>query len=356
MHSVQRILCLFLLPLAHFVQGQSLQVDTFLQHQIKAYNIPALSVAIVDNGRVALVKTYGQANLEYGIPNSGGTAFQLASATKLISATALMTLVQEGKLDLQEKVRHYLPQLPTSWDDLKVMDLVAHQSGVANLLALHYDFPSLASALDTATARPLDFAPGSRTVYAGGDYAVVMKLVEVLSGTSFQEFLRTAVLDKLGMTHTVFNNMTQDFIYRTYDVVPFAATVYQWNKETARQRIFSMMFPSWTYPAGGLFSSIDDLCKWAVALDKGTLLSPETAELMWTPARLRDGRTAPFGVGWIVDKRGAEKITGHSGGPALADIMRLPGRKITVMVLTNQVELRPFLTGRVLDLYLAHKK
>lgn len=356
MQAFKYSLCPLLLSVTLLVQGQSHQVDTFLQRQIEQFHIPALSVAIIDQGRVALVQTYGKANLEYGIANTKSTAFQLASATKLISATALMTLVQEGKLDLSERVRHYLPQLPPGWDDMKVMDLVAHQSGIADLLALKYNFTSLTSAMDTAIARPLDFAPGTRTVYAGGDYAVVMKLVEQVTGMPFQAFLHKAVLDKLEMKHTVFNNMEQDFIYRTYDAVPFAATVYKWEQQSAQQRIFSMMFPSWTYPAGGLFSSIEDLCRWAVALDRGTLLSPEVEELMWRPATLRDGRSSPFGVGWIVDKKGDDKITGHSGGPALADIMRLPGRKITVIVLTNQMELRPFLAGRVLDLYLQYKK
>jgi CubicO group peptidase (beta-lactamase class C family) len=352
--TIKHFCIVFLTIIGMAAKAQSFQIDTFLQHQIKAYHIPAVSVAIIDNGKIVLTKTYGKANLEYNIPNTKATAFQLASATKLLSATALMTLVQEGKLDMSKKVRFYLPQLPETWDDMKVFDLVAHQSGITDLLALQRDFKSSKAALDTAIARPLDFAPGSKTVYAGGDYAVVMKLIEEISGMSFQQFLSQRLLKKLGMNHTVFNNMEQDFIYRTYDTIPYAATVYKWEK--TQQRIFSMMFPSWTYPAGGLFSSIEDLSKWAVALDNYTLLKPEIEEQMWTAAKLRDGKDSPFGVGWIVADFKGEKATGHSGGPALADIVRLPNRKITAIVLTNQLELRPFLTMRVLDLYVNHKK
>lgn len=338
------------------VRAQTFQVDTFLQKQITENHIPALSVAIIDQGKVTLMKTYGKANLEYNIENTKGSAFQLASVTKLISATALMTLVQDGKLDLQKKVRNYLPELPAAWDDMKVIDLLAHQSGITDLLAMKREFKSTQEALDTAIARPLDFAPGTKTVYAGGDYAVVMKLIEKLTGMPFQTFLREALLKKLDMNHTVFNNMEQDFIYRTSDMIPYAATVYSWDKAQNKQRIFSMMFPSWTYPAGGLFSSIEDLSKWAVALDKNTFLKPEIVEQMWTAAKTRDGKTSPFGVGWIVADHNGEKATGHSGGPALADIVRLPERKITAIVLTNQMELRPFLTMKVLDLYLKYKK
>ncbi|TPE43264.1 serine hydrolase domain-containing protein [Pontibacter mangrovi] len=338
-------------------RAQESPVDTFLLNQMQKFHIPAVSVAIIENGEVVLSKAYGTANLEYNIPNTTGTAFQLASATKLLAATALMTLVQEGKLDLQQKVRTYLPQLPKAWDDMRVMDLVAHQSGIVDLLALQHNFKSADAALDTAMARPLDFAPGTKTVYAGGDYAVVMKLIDKVAGMPYQQFLDERLLRKLGMRHTVYNNMEQDFIYRTYDTIPYAATVYKWvGEKPPQQRVFSMVFPSWTYPAGGLFSSIDDLAKWAVALDKNTLLKPEVAAQMWTAAKLRDGKNAPFGVGWIVDKHNGEKATGHSGGPALADIVRLPERKITAIVLTNQLELRPFLTMRVLDLYLENKQ
>lgn len=347
-----------LVLLAPFTQTRSqfYQVDTFLQHQITAYRIPALSVALIENGKVIFMKTYGKANLEYNIKNTPATAFQLASVTKLISATAFMTLVQEGKLKLDDNVRKYLPELPATWDDMRIIDLLAHQSGIVDLLSLQRDFKTNNEALDTAVARPLDFAPGTKTVYAGGDYAVLMQLIEKVSGKPFQEFLSGKLLNKLSMKHTRFNNMEQDFIYRTYDTIPYAATVYKWDASKQQQRIFSMMFPKWTYPAGGLFSSIEDLAKWVVALDKNTLLQPEFTEQMWTAAQLRNGQTAPFGVGWIVDKFNNEKATGHSGGPALSDIVRLPDRKLTAIVLTNQLELRPFLTMQVISLYLNNKK
>jgi CubicO group peptidase (beta-lactamase class C family) len=349
---------LLLVLLAPFnkIKAQFYQIDTFLQHQITTYHIPALSVALIDNGKVIFMKTYGKSNVEYNIKNSTATAYQLASVTKLLSATAFMTLVQEGKLKLDDTVKKYLPGLPDTWEDMRIADLLAHQSGIVDLLGLQGDFKNDKEALDTAMARPLDFAPGTKTVYAGGDYAVVMQLIEKVTGNSFQQFLKEKLLDKVGMKHTRYNNMEQDFIYRTYDTIPYAATVYKWDTAKQQQRIFSMMFPKWTYPAGGLFSSIEDLAKWAIALDKNTLLQPEFTEQMWTAAKLRNGQTAPFGVGWIVDKFNDEKATGHSGGPALADIVRLPGRKLTAIVLTNQMELRPFLTMQVIRLYLGNKK
>jgi CubicO group peptidase (beta-lactamase class C family) len=235
---------------------------------------------------------------------------------------------------------------------MQVLDLLSHQSGIADLLGRKYHFQSVEAALDTAMVLPLDFEPGTKTVYAGGDYAVVMKLVETVSGMQFPEFMEQKLFRPLGMEHTGFNHMEQDYIYRTSELMPHAATVYQWDENREKQLIFSMLFPSWTYPSGGLFSSIEDLTKWITAIDTESLLSSDYIDSMWTPAKLRNGKDSDFGVGWIVAAHNGEKATGHSGGPALADIVRLPERKITAIVLTNQVSLRPFLTMKVLDMYL----
>lgn len=339
------------------LQGQSYEaaIDSFLSKKTEEFRIPAVSVAIIDKGTIVMQRSLGMANIEFGISNTDSTAFQMASVTKLISATAIMILVQEGKMDLNRDVRYYLPDLPESWRNMKVYDLVSHQSGIVDLLALQHHFRSLEEAMDTAISRPLDFPPGTKTVYAGGDYAVVMLLIETITGLSFQEFLDQYLFSRLNMKHSVYNNMEQDFIYRTHDIIPYAATTYQWNTRQKKQQIFSMMFPRWTYPAGGLFSSIADLATWIVALDRDLLLRPEFRDQMWTVFLLRNDKSSPFGVGWIVDKIDDEKATGHSGGPALADVVRLPEKKITVIVLTNQLELRPVLASQVLRLYLNNR-
>ncbi|NNE77089.1 MAG: beta-lactamase family protein [Pricia sp.] len=327
------------------------KIDSFLRAKMDEFHIPALSVAIIEKGELKYTNSYGTANLEYNIPNTQKTSFQLASVTKILTATAIAILIEEGKLNLEEKVCTYINELPESWDSMRIKDLVSHQSGIVDLLALKMEFNSVDEALKMATSKPLDFSPGTKTVYAGGDYAVMMKLIENISGMPFQRFIATNLFERVGMENSNYNNMEQDFIYRTVDMMPNAATTYIWDEEKQKQQVFSMMFPKWTYPAGGLFSSIEDLSKWIVALDKNILLSDKYQNLLWTPTKLRNGTNSTFGIGWIVDKLDDKTATGHSGGPALADIMRLPDEKITVIVLTNQMTLRPFLTSTVLRLY-----
>lgn len=188
MRSISLILAGMVFSVLSTAQDWEIRIDRYLQAQMDTFHIPALSAAIVENGVVIYKRTFGMAVPEFKIRNADTTAFQLASATKLIAATAMMTLVQENKL--------------------------------------------------------------TKTVYAGGDYAVIMRMIERITGTDYQTFLRRNLLDKLQMNHTGYNNMSQDFIYRTSDVLPFAATVYTWDENTKKQRIFSMMFPSWSYPAG----------------------------------------------------------------------------------------------------------
>lgn len=349
--AIVMFLSIIPMTMAQDLVERAAKIDSFLTAQMDEHHIPALSVAIIENGEVKCMGSYGTANLEYEVPSTEQTSFQLASVTKLLSATAIAMLIEEDKLDLEAKVSSYVGDLPKSWDSMRIKDLVAHQSGIVDLLALKKEFNSVDEALEFAKSIPLDFAPGTKTVYAGGDYALMMKIIENISGVPFQEFISTYLFEKVGMNNSGYNNMEQDFIYRTQDMMPNAATTYVWDNEKQKQRIFSMLFPKWTYPAGGLFSSIEDLSKWIVALDQNTLLSEKYQDLLWTPIKLRDGTTSPFGIGWIVDKFGEVKATGHSGGPALADIMRLPDKKITVIVLTNQVSLRPFLTSSVLKLY-----
>ncbi len=109
------------------------------------------------------------------------------------------------------------------------------------------------------------------------------------------------------------------------------------------------MYPSWTYTAGGLYSSASDLATWAAALDGGKLLPPSSLAEMWANQRLEDGTSIPFGLGWVVESLRGRKVVGHSGGPALGDIVRLVEEKVTIIVLTNQQNFRPYLALGVAD-------
>ncbi|MFD2077644.1 serine hydrolase domain-containing protein [Actinopolymorpha cephalotaxi] len=319
-------------------------VEDHLRARMKQHHIPALGLAVVRGGR-PLARAYGTANLEWDAPATTGTAFQLASVTKLLTATLLMLVVEDGTLRLDAPVGEYLPDAPPSWDQVTVRRLTSHTSGLSD------DVGSPASVEEAARAafeRPLEYEPGTQVRYGLSDYVVLAYLLQSVTGRAFPDLLRERLTDPLGMTSTRFDHAADDGTARVSDVLPRRATIYDVRDD--RRQVYAFLFPAWTYAAGGLYSSAADLATWAAALRGGDLLSPASVREMWTPERLRDGSAGPFGVGWIVDQRHGSPAVGHSGGPALADVMHLVDDDLTVAVLTNQQNLRPYLAGEVADL------
>jgi hypothetical protein len=126
--------------------------------------------------------------------------------------------------------------------------------------------------------------------------------------------------------------------------------VYRWENNS--QRIYWYLYPERSYSAGGLFSTAADIAKFAIAFDEGKLLSNKNIEQMWSRDKFANGSLNGFGVGWIVDTYGGRKTVGHSGGPALGDILRFPEEKLTVVVLSNGHRVYPYLARGVADFYL----
>lgn len=257
-----------------------------------------------------------------------------------------------GEIQLDARVAEYLPQVPASWQAITLRHLALHTSGIPDDLG---DVRSVEDAVDAASRLPLEYDPGEKVRYGLTDFVVLTRILQTVTGVDFQVLLRDRLLSPLGMTSTRFDNTTElpDHPVRVSNIVPRRASVYDWDRDA--QRLFAFLFPAWTYSAGGLYSSASDLAGWAAALDGGNLLTPESLREMWTRQRLNNGGEGPFGIGWIVDEHRGRKVTGHSGGPALADIVRFPDENLIIAVLTNQQNLRPYLAMGVADLLLGEE-
>jgi CubicO group peptidase (beta-lactamase class C family) len=321
------------------------RVDEYLRARMEEHQIPALSVTIVQRGEPLHVAAYGVANLEWQVPATPDTAFQLASATKLLTATLVMLLVERGEIRLDAPIADYLPQAPAAWGAITLRHLASHTSGIPDHVG---PVASVEAAVEAASRLPLEYVPGEQAKYGLSDYVVLTHVLETVTGKPFQVLLQDRLLGPLGMISTRFDNAAEDGAARVSDIVPRRASVYNWDGST--QRTFAFLFPTWTYSAGGLYSSASDLMRWAAALDGGRLLSTDSLDQMWTRQWLTGGAAGPFGIGWIVDEHAGRKVAGHSGGPALADIVRFVGEELTIVVLTNQQNLRPYLAMGVADL------
>jgi CubicO group peptidase (beta-lactamase class C family) len=324
------------------------QVDDYLTAQRAKNHIPAVSVAVVREGKLVKLQGYGVANLEWDTPASPETTYQLASATKPLTGTALMMLVEQGKLSLEESVTKYLPDAPDAWRTITVRHLATHTSGLPDDLGPAQ--PDTADGVIAAAAkRPLAYEPGSRSAYGFTDYVVLSRVMEKATGQPFAEIMRGLLFQPLGMTATAFNNEEEHGPVRTSDPLPRRASIYRWDGRG--QKVFRFLYGKAGYAAGGLYSSSADLARFAAALDDGKLLKPTSLAAMWTAPALAGGQVGEFGVGWVVKRYRGRRVVGHSGGPALADLLRFPDEKLTVVVLCNQQRLYPYLAEGVADYF-----
>jgi CubicO group peptidase (beta-lactamase class C family) len=341
----------FLLLLITFLSAGEVRadkIDDYLRAQMVKNHVSGLSIAIVRNGKIVKLKGYGAANLEWQQPVTPDTAFQIASSTKPFTGTALMMLVEEGKLSLDDKISKYLPDAPAAWQNITIRHLATHSSGITNRVSANPDI-STQEFIKAAYDLPLDYHPGEKSAYGLTDFVVLTYIIEKVSGQKFADFLKTKLFDRFAMTDSQFEFAGSDRAVRFADVIKKRATVYQWT--TDAHKIYWYLYPPRTYSAGGMFSTAADIAKLAAAFDAGKVLSDKYLEQMWRRDRLGDGSLNGFGVGWILDTYNGRKTAGHSGGPALGDILRFPEEKLTIIVLSNEQRLYPYLAKGITDFY-----
>ena len=314
--------------------AQDAEVDAFIQRQMAARHVPGVSVAVIKDGRVVLQRGYGLANVEHEVPATELTMYQLASVTKAFTATAVLMLVEEGKLTLQTPLGTLMPDVPEAWAAVTVSQLLTHTSGIPSYTGLP-DFGKMmrkdftpAELIALVRERPMDFAPGAQYRYNNSGYVLLGMIVEKVSGQPWDTFVGTRIFKPLGMTTARMNDLGV--------VVPHRAQGYAWVNGTLRNGEY--VSPTQPYAAGALLVSVLDLVKWDAALTSGKLLKPESYAAMYAPAPLTDGRTSPYGFGWELSPYRTRPRIGHGGGiPGFSTFLaRFVDDKLTVIVLANE--------------------
>jgi len=299
---------------------------------------PGAAVLVVRDGEVILKKGYGMADVEISLPNTPKTRFLLASVTKVLTAASIMQLHDRGLLSIDEPVSKYLPDfLPGN--RVKIRNLLNHTGGLPDFMSY-----------EQAISKPLEFEPGTRVSYSNIGYQMLGRIIEKVSGKSYEEYLHENFFKPLGMSSS---GVDQDASLKDracgYLNAPEGFT------SVGRNAAID------AYAAGSLFSTVEDLLLWNEALDSGKLVKPETLQLVFTPSRLSDGREAVFGLGWMIGRyKGLREI--HHGGDITGfstEVARFPEQKFTVIVLSN-IGMRPpgplpnalDLTRKIAEIYL----
>lgn len=308
-------------------------VDSYVRKRQKDEHVPGIAIAVIKDGKVIRRQGYGFADLEHKARVTPDTPYQIASVTKQFTATAIMMLVEDGKLKLDDKISQHLTALPTAWNEVTIRQLLNHTSGIKSYTNMP-DFGKVARTdfshqeiLNMVAKEPLEFAPGAGWNYNNTGYFLLGMTIEKISGKPYGEFLAERIFKPLGMNRTQVNDLQI--------VVPGRARGYTWDGTAIRNGEY--VSPTQPYAAGALISTIDDMTKWEAALASGKLLTRPSWDQMWTTTRLTTGKTEGYGFGWSLGELNGHKLIEHSGGiPGFStDIARFADDRVTVIVLCN---------------------
>lgn len=273
-------------------------VDDYVNSQMKRQHVVGLSLAVVKDGDLVKAKGYGLANVEWNVPATKDTVYNIASIGKQFTATAIMMLVENGKIGLDDRITNYLSDLPKAWDTVTVSHLLTHTSGIRDYPSLP-DFGKLNKCAVTTRQIinlladfPLEFRPGEKWRYCNIGYHLLGEIVAKASGRPYAGFLHERIFAPLGM------NCTRPYDSRS--IITNRANAYDWRNGTLRNADY--LDYSWAFGAGAVGSTVVDMAKWDESLSTEKLLPRKRWEEMWTPVTLGDGSNFPYGFGWHVQK------------------------------------------------------
>jgi CubicO group peptidase (beta-lactamase class C family) len=284
------------------------EVDDYVEKQMKSRRLPGLSLAVVKDGKVVKAKGYGFANLELEVPARAETVYQSASVGKQFTSMAVMLLIEDGKLGLEDKASKYLDGAPEAWKEVTVRHLLTHTSGIKNYTSTKIDYHkdyTDAELRKLVFALPLDFAPGEKWRYCNTGYLLLGWIIEKASGKFYADYLQERVFKPLEMT-TARINSEADIIKNR--AAGYREVLFQWKNQ-------DYVSPSLNRTAdGSLVLSVLDMAKWDAALYTERLLKKDRLELLWTPVKLNSGKTSPYGFGWQISEVQGRRCIEHSGG------------------------------------------
>lgn len=307
-------------------------IDTLVSAFMARHGVPGLAAAVALGPERSWARGYGLADVENNVPASERTMFRLASISKVVTATAVMELVEREKLDLNAPIQRYVPAFPEKDWPVTPRQLLAHQAGLRHWREdewrLTRRFASVAEGLQVFQDDPLLFEPGTRALYSSPGYSLLGAAVETASGESFMEYLREHVFAPAGL-----GSARQDDVL---DIIPNRAQGYAKGPDGELRN----SVPSDTsskVPGGGLTATAPDVARFGAALMAGQLVQRSTLMRMCTAQRTRAGKPTEYGLGLRVTERNRQLECWHQGGqPRVSTMLYLrPSRNVSVALLCN---------------------
>ncbi len=295
-------------------------------------NGPGATVLIAEDNRIIYRKAFGMANLELNVPMKPESVFQLASITKQFTSVAILILLEQGKLSLQDPLSKYIADFQRG-NEITIHHLLNHTSGIKDYTRIHElrDKTRLdltkEEIIGSFKNLPLEFNPNEQYEYSNSGYVLLGYITEQLSGLSYGDFIKKFIFDPIGMKNSYYSD--------PYRIIPNRASGYQlYEGAYENAEYLSASFP---YAAGALMSTIDDMFLWHKAIQNNTLISEESKLLAFTNHRLTDGKYSNYGYGWSVNEIADIPTIEHNGGinGFTTSGIYIPERNIYSIVLTN---------------------
>ena len=313
------------------------RVDVFVRAEMARQKIPGVAVAIVRNGATVKAQGYGLANVEHRVPVTAETIFQSGSVGKQFTAAAVMLLVEDGLISLDDSVTKLLPDAPAAFKPITVRHLLTHTSGLPDYTDGTIDYRrdyTEDELRQFAYGLTLEYEPGTRWNYSNTGYVLLGIIVHKVSGRFYGDLLAARVFTPLGMKTA--RVITEE------DIVPNRSAGYRLVKGELKHH-------EWVAPRlnttadGSLYLSLRDMLAWDAALREGRLLQARSWTQVFTPITLKSGRTYPYGFGWDVADVEGHRAQRHGGSwqGFKTYIARYPDDGLTVVVLANLAQADP---------------
>lgn len=328
--------------------------ETFVKKEIENRTPPSASVAVLYGSKPVFLKSYGYNDADMTQKTTPQSVYHIYSLTKILTATLVMQLVERKKIALSDTVHHFFPNLHFKYAhkdvNITILHLLNHSSGIGDRTE---GLSSFMEDNDEPATIELSYLPGEEAKYSNAEYLLLGRIAEKITHVSFEELIRTHILQPAKMSHSDFyynKHMAGNQVHGTIAFFSVVGTVMRYilddkNKDFYRgTTLWLKQFDISWKPAGGLVSSIEDMAKFLSAYRSGIFFSDKTKRIIentksvevhsWLSSQER----VAFGIGWYhIEDKGKFYYQHQGVGPGFRTIMRIyPKYDISFVILTSQ--------------------
>jgi len=312
---------------------------------------PGASVLVMFHGKVVFKRGYGISNMNTGEKITSATNFRLASITKQFTAMSILILEERGLLNLNDKINKYFPDFPVYGKEISLRNLLTHSAGLV-------DYEDFMPATQSTQLHDMDclqlmfstdslyFPAGTEYKYSNTGYALLALIVEKVSHQSFASFLASNIFKPLKMKATVAHEEGKSVVLNR---------AYGHSLENGIWKLTDQSLTSAVLGDGGIYSNVEDLSKWIIALYRHPLIGISKQKEAFSKATLKNGKQIDYGFGWHVEDYNGVPHPFHDGSSIgfRNSILLFPNNELMVVILTNRNEHDPKSEAiKIAELYL----